>query len=383
MYRKTLSSRLARTDRESCSFDNFQHRRERHNQEESSRSIRHEKKDPKKSLRKKKKHIKSGTCMTSDESSVETTDSDSFKETIYGRKSRRRRKRSKKNGDKEGKHNRKQREESSIETVDNDSVQSNAYDRISRRRRKRTKRKGRKDRKYSRKWSDADSAETTDSDSVEANAYDRSSRRRRKRTKKKRHKKWSDASSVETSDNDSVKLNDYGSNSERKRKSKYRKNDRKRTQHLGEYNISDKTSSRRKRSRKSPTRKRVIGQSDVDQSIEVHRSNCARQQSSKFSSAEVSIQVTNNSENEEEIEKKPSLAKRMIPMSREQYEAQQSMVREVYDQETGRVRLVRGNGEVIERMVSRRDHALMNKRATLGDGTSFSRQVLDAAFLRR
>jgi len=70
-------------------------------------------------------------------------------------------------------------------------------------------------------------------------------------------------------------------------------------------------------------------------------------------------------------------------MSREQYEAQQSMVREVYDQETGRVRLVRGNGEVIERMVSRRDHALMNKRATLGDGTSFSRQVLDAAFLRR
>eukprot|EP00978_Attheya_sp_CCMP212_P034323 scaffold143160_cov61-Attheya_sp.AAC.1 len=66
----------------------------------------------------------------------------------------------------------------------------------------------------------------------------------------------------------------------------------------------------------------------------------------------------------------------MVPMTREQYEAQQAVVREVYDAESGRFRLVRGSGEIIERIVSRDAHAQINRVATRTDGTCFSRDIL-------
>lgn len=68
----------------------------------------------------------------------------------------------------------------------------------------------------------------------------------------------------------------------------------------------------------------------------------------------------------------------MVPMSREQYQAEQSKVREVYDEESGRYRLVRGSGEIIERIVSRSAHQEINRTATRGDGSSFSRSVYQA-----
>jgi Nuclear RNA-splicing-associated protein len=67
------------------------------------------------------------------------------------------------------------------------------------------------------------------------------------------------------------------------------------------------------------------------------------------------------------------------PMTREQYEAERSVVRQVYDAETGRVRLVRGTGEIIEQIVSRDDHLRINRTATRGDGASYASQVLHAA----
>lgn len=73
----------------------------------------------------------------------------------------------------------------------------------------------------------------------------------------------------------------------------------------------------------------------------------------------------------------------MVPMSREQHEAEQSIVREVYDEESGRYRLVRGSGEIIERIVSRDDHLRINQRATRGDGASFSKHVYNSALQRR
>jgi hypothetical protein len=79
-----------------------------------------------------------------------------------------------------------------------------------------------------------------------------------------------------------------------------------------------------------------------------------------------------------QIERQTKL-QRMVPLSREQYEAQQSQIREVYDPESGRYRLVRGTGEIIERIVSRADHAAINKQATQGDGSSFARSVYQAA----
>jgi hypothetical protein len=73
----------------------------------------------------------------------------------------------------------------------------------------------------------------------------------------------------------------------------------------------------------------------------------------------------------------------MVPMSREQYEAQQAVVREVYDEETGRMRLVRGTGEIIERIVSRSDHERINQQATRGDGSSYARHIFSATQNKR
>lgn len=75
-------------------------------------------------------------------------------------------------------------------------------------------------------------------------------------------------------------------------------------------------------------------------------------------------------------------AKSMVPMSREQYEAQKSIIREVYDEETGRTRLMRGTGEIIERIVSKSDHERINQQATRGDGSSYARHVFSATMRR-
>ena len=65
----------------------------------------------------------------------------------------------------------------------------------------------------------------------------------------------------------------------------------------------------------------------------------------------------------------------MVPMTKEEYERQQSKVRRVFDPETGRNRLVKGDGEIIEEVVSYHRHKEINKLATLGDGTSFQKSL--------
>ena len=49
------------------------------------------------------------------------------------------------------------------------------------------------------------------------------------------------------------------------------------------------------------------------------------------------------------------------------------MVREVYDADTGRVRLVKGSGEIIESIVSKSRQQAINKMATFMDGATFQK----------
>ena len=63
------------------------------------------------------------------------------------------------------------------------------------------------------------------------------------------------------------------------------------------------------------------------------------------------------------------------PMTKEAYEKQQSEVRREYDEDTGRVRLVKGTGEILEECVSRERQREINKAATKGDGAAFQRDV--------
>jgi hypothetical protein len=58
-------------------------------------------------------------------------------------------------------------------------------------------------------------------------------------------------------------------------------------------------------------------------------------------------------------------------MTKEEWEKMQNVVRRVYDPVTGRHRLVRGEGEVVEEIVSRERQKSINKQATMGDAMSF------------
>ncbi|XP_066591298.1 ADP-ribosylation factor-like protein 6-interacting protein 4 isoform X1 [Prorops nasuta] len=73
-------------------------------------------------------------------------------------------------------------------------------------------------------------------------------------------------------------------------------------------------------------------------------------------------------------------AKAMAPMTKEEWQKKQSIIRKVYDEETGRFRLIKGDGEVIEEIVSRERHKEINKQATRGDGTFFQSQLKSKTF---
>jgi hypothetical protein len=71
--------------------------------------------------------------------------------------------------------------------------------------------------------------------------------------------------------------------------------------------------------------------------------------------------------------------KRGCPETKQDYDKRQSVIRRVVDEETGRTRLVKGDGEIIEEIVSREKHMEINKLATKSDAKSFERKSLDLA----
>lgn len=51
----------------------------------------------------------------------------------------------------------------------------------------------------------------------------------------------------------------------------------------------------------------------------------------------------------------------MKPMTKEEWDARQSVIRKVVDPETGRTRLIKGDGEVLEEIVTKERHREINK----------------------
>ncbi|KAF6202279.1 hypothetical protein GE061_004677, partial [Apolygus lucorum] len=66
---------------------------------------------------------------------------------------------------------------------------------------------------------------------------------------------------------------------------------------------------------------------------------------------------------------------KMAPMTKEEWDKRQSVVRRVYDETTGRHRLIKGDGEVLEEIVSRDRHKEINRLATAGDGAYFQSKL--------
>lgn len=63
------------------------------------------------------------------------------------------------------------------------------------------------------------------------------------------------------------------------------------------------------------------------------------------------------------------------PITQEEWQAQQSVIRRVLDPTTGRTRLIKGDGEVLEEIVSRDKQRSLNKEATRADGNAFEGHV--------
>ena len=82
-------------------------------------------------------------------------------------------------------------------------------------------------------------------------------------------------------------------------------------------------------------------------------------------------------------QQQPEAAQAKGPMTQAQYLQLQSQIREEIDPVTGRIRLVRGTGEIIERIVTKQEHQLINNNATRGDGDSFAKDVTKQAMMRR
>jgi len=74
-----------------------------------------------------------------------------------------------------------------------------------------------------------------------------------------------------------------------------------------------------------------------------------------------------------------SSSKIRAPMTKAEWEKQQSELRWVIDPETGRKRLIRGSGEVMEEIVSKERHRAINKEATAADGHYYQTQSLNMA----
>jgi len=186
---------------------------------------------------------------------------------------------------------------------------------------------------------------SNDDSSTNSSSESRLARRRRRRwekreRKKKKERKRDDrkrkSSSRISSDDDSIDLFDRERRRRRKKEKKYSEenNGQESRKSVGEAAESDEREA-------SATVSNIASVGNHRVKIEACSSEKQPPPNKKIQSDPTELNVKRNA---------------MMPMTREQHEAQQSQIREVYDEESGRYRLVRGTGEIIERIVSRSDH---------------------------
>jgi hypothetical protein len=214
------------------------------------------------------------------------------------------------------------------------------------------------------------------------------SRRRRRRKEKRQRRRRRDDMERDGSDSGADL---HKRSKKKKKKSKHKKKQRKRRRDDSSSSSSESEDSRNassrqdrrqeKKKRKMDSKSCRDGKLDnPDDKQEKSQVECWNAENTYLSVAPPPAAETP----QEETGTNPAARRtRMAPMSREHYEAEQSKIREVYDEESGRYRLVRGSGEIIERIVSRSAHQQINQTATRGDGSSFSRSVFQASKHRR
>ncbi|EDW58613.1 ADP-ribosylation factor-like protein 6-interacting protein 4 [Drosophila virilis] len=76
-------------------------------------------------------------------------------------------------------------------------------------------------------------------------------------------------------------------------------------------------------------------------------------------------------------------SKSHAPETPEEYQRRQSQIRREVDPVTGRTRLIKGDSEILEEIVSKQRHCDINRKATSGDGDYFEAQSFAAAAAKR
>lgn len=71
--------------------------------------------------------------------------------------------------------------------------------------------------------------------------------------------------------------------------------------------------------------------------------------------------------------------KHKAPETKEEYEKRQSVIRRVVDPESGRTRLIKGDGEILEEIVTKERHKEINKLATKTDGEVYQKNTTGRA----
>ncbi|XP_071448859.1 ADP-ribosylation factor-like protein 6-interacting protein 4 [Hetaerina americana] len=156
-----------------------------------------------------------------------------------------------------------------------------------------------------------------------------------------------------------------------KHKSKHRKN--KKRKHHRDCSSSDESSSSDSTSTSSST----STDSEKKKRRRIHKEKKRKHNKSKYSKVrpeKIDKQLESITEScigplpPEDLNKN---SRSMAPMTKEEWEKRQSVVKRVYDEETGRHRLIKGDGEILEEIVSRDRHKEINRLATKGDGAFF------------
>ena len=212
--------------------------------------------------------------------------------------------------------------------------------------------------KRRRRQRDQSDVDDSSSSSIEDSRY----RHRRKEDRRRRHKRKS-RRSKRYDDSSVSSASTTSSREERRRAKKKRRKEKK------------------KRKQKKASHRKSQDHSDVSISAELGNSDAQKPVASNVhDDKKQPAMATSMKEAKQQPSSEPTAKSRnMAPMTYEQHQALQSQVREVYDPESGRMRLVRGTGEIIERIVSRADHHTINRQATMGDGAAFARQVASRA----
>ncbi|XP_062126707.1 ADP-ribosylation factor-like protein 6-interacting protein 4 [Drosophila sulfurigaster albostrigata] len=147
---------------------------------------------------------------------------------------------------------------------------------------------------------------------------------------------------------------------------------------------SEKKSKRSKEKHKSKRKEHKEKHKDKSKKSKKHSKNKATKEATmtpKIEAPKVAPAATVDSGSEEDFAIPIALmnSKSHAPETPEEYQRRQSQIRREVDPVTGRTRLIKGDSEVLEEIVSKERHHSINKKATSGDGEYFEMESLAAA----